>query len=419
MLPLRFVTIGLGGYAADHIKAVNWFAKQNLARLVGVIALEQDRKKHPELLQNLLDNEIKLYDNIEHFLAAGTGDADVLTVPIGIHQHVPVSISAIQAGLHVFCEKPAAATIQEVDELIVAQKKFKKTVAIGFQYLATSSIQKLKARICDGRLGKVKSASLMCSWPRSESYFMRNKWAGRLKIKDDWVLDTPANNAHSHFLMNLLFLASGEKSKSAEPLKMQAELFRANHIESADLVQMRFETTNGVTCFAVFSHCGEKRIGPVMQLQCERGQFIWQGDMGQTSIQYRNGEKEEFVNLDYNEWRYEIIRDFAMSILENRSPISSPELARSQTLTINAQHESCAEIVTIPDEFIVEYEGIEDYPPCGKAHFRGIFGLDGELTRAFETRQMFSELGIPWARGITSKVINMVNYQKFPSKKIN
>ena len=81
-----------------------------------------------------------MYESVSRFIADGSGTADVLTVPLGIHMHVPVSIDAMRAGLNVYCEKPVAATVQEVDALIAAKNETGRSVAIGYQHIYLSLI---------------------------------------------------------------------------------------------------------------------------------------------------------------------------------------------------------------------------------------------------------------------------------------
>ncbi len=138
----------------------------------------------------------------------GTSVADVLTVPIGIHHHVPVSVTALQAGLHVYCEKPVAATVQDVDTLIDAQARPGRQVAVGYQHICSNAMQQLKQRVVSGRLGQLHTATMLCGWPRSKQYYSRNEWTGKLRIGRDWILDSPANNAHAHYVLNLLFAGS-------------------------------------------------------------------------------------------------------------------------------------------------------------------------------------------------------------------
>ena len=202
---IRFAVVGLGGYGLVHINAVRWLAGLGLGNLVGVIALESDRKQRPDLVRDLLSAHCTLYGSVDEFLAGGAQSADVLTVPIGINMHLPVSASAMRAGLHVYCEKPAAATVQDVDALIAAKRETGRTIAIGYQHIYSNSIQQLKSRISGGRLGSVRSLSLMCGWPRSETYYSRNEWAGKMRVGGEWILDSPANNAHAHYLLNALY----------------------------------------------------------------------------------------------------------------------------------------------------------------------------------------------------------------------
>ncbi len=96
----RFVVVGLGGYGLVHIDAVRWLAEQGLATLVGVVALDVDRKARPEMTASLLQQGVQLYENVDQFFSSGA-EANVLTVPVGIHMHVPMSIRAMRSGLDV------------------------------------------------------------------------------------------------------------------------------------------------------------------------------------------------------------------------------------------------------------------------------------------------------------------------------
>jgi predicted dehydrogenase len=405
MTPLRFVVIGLGGYGLAHIEAVQWLSTLGLGTLTGVVALDVDRKLRPELVASLLKQGVTLFDDIEHFYATGRGNADVLTVPLGIHQHVPVSITAMQAGMHVYCEKPVAATVREVDRLIAAEQETGRTVAIGFQHIWSNAIQQLKARICDGRLGPVKSIGLLCGWPRSRQYYERNDWTGHLKLGNEWILDSPANNAHAHYVMNVLYLCSSEAGSSATPKEVQAELYRANRIEGPDTVQLRMKADGGAEAFVMLSHANNKENGPYMALVCEKGKAYWQTDNGKVLVKYRDGRTEEFDNLTHPRWRYEGFRDFVRAIQDKREPLCTPTIARAQTVAINAMHDSCPSIRTIPDEFVADAEDWEMFPPNTKGNFRRVRGLDEYMRVSLEERAFFSEIGIAWAKGMKTGVV--------------
>jgi predicted dehydrogenase len=414
MEKLRFVVIGLGGYGLAHIEAVDWLAEQGLGTLAGVVALDVDRGQRPSLVESLQQRHVALYDSVEHFMSAGISTTDVLTVPIGINMHVPVSIAAMRAGLHIYCEKPVAATVQDVDQLIAAQKETDKRVAIGFQHIYSNSIRRLKTLICNGKLGRVQSVTLMCGWPRSRQYYVRNSWAGKLRLNGDWILDSPANNAHAHYVLNTLYLCSPEEHASAIPQEVRAELYRANAIESADTVQIQCTTTEGSKVFVILTHANAFANGPWMQLECDNGKAYWQTDSGNTIIRYKNGDTEELDNLIHDKWRYEGFRDLVHAVQQGSEPLCTPELARPHTLMINAMHESCPEITPITDKYVLEVEDWEMFPPDTKGMFRRVQGMDDHMKVALGERRLFSEMKLPWAMSSSSQ-FTVRDYKFFPS----
>lgn len=412
--PPRFVVVGLGGYGLVHIDAVRWLSLQGLASLAGVVALEVDRKTRPDMAASLVQQGVTLFDSVDHFFASGVS-ADVLTVPVGIHMHVPLSVAAMRAGLHVYCEKPVAGTVQEVDELIAVQRDTGRIVAIGFQHIWSHSIQALKARIVDGRLGPVRRASLYCGWPRSIQYYARNEWTGKLRVGPHWILDSPANNAHAHYLMNVLYLCGPGRNDAAAPSRVRAELYRANPIECPDTVQLKCELNGGAVIHLCLTHANASPTGPSLRLECEKGRVYWETDNGKTVIRYRTGEMEEFDNLTHEKWRYDGFADFAAALREGRQPLCTPTLARTQTLCINAMHESSPNISQIPVEHVQAVEDWEMFPPNTRGTFNRVRNMDEYLRVAIEEDAFFSELGVPWARDQKAGWFRVQEYRSYPS----
>ena len=410
------MVVGLGGYGLVHIDAVRWLAEKGLASLVGVVALEVDRKARPELTASLLQQGVTLYDSVDLFYSSGAA-ADVLTVPVGIHMHVPLSIAAMRAGLHVYCEKPVAGTVQEVDQLIAVQAETGRTVAIGFQHIWSRSIQELKARILDGRLGAVREGSLLCGWPRSRQYYTRNEWTGKLRVGPHWILDSPANNAHAHYLMNVLYLCGERRDAGAVPERVRAELYRANPIEGPDTVQLKCEIKDGARIHLCFTHANAAPLGPSLHLECAAGSALWEGDNGKTVVRYLSGEIEEFDNLTHEKWRYDGFADFAGALREGREPLCTPRIARAQTLTVNAMHESCPSVLEIPHEAVQIVEDWEMFPPNTRGTFHRVRNLDEDLRAALAQDMFLSELGIGWARDCRAEWFQVRDYRSYPSRR--
>ena len=69
--------------------------------------------------------------------------------------HHTITIDALKAGKHVLCEKPAARTLAEANEMLEAQHKYGKTLNIGVVNRFNSNVNRVKKFIDAGELGEV------------------------------------------------------------------------------------------------------------------------------------------------------------------------------------------------------------------------------------------------------------------------
>jgi 1,5-anhydro-D-fructose reductase (1,5-anhydro-D-mannitol-forming) len=67
----------------------------------------------------------------------------------------PLTIQALKAGKHVFCEKPPAFTAIEVEEIQAEEKTSGKVLMYGFNHRHHESVQKMKNTICSRDFGRV------------------------------------------------------------------------------------------------------------------------------------------------------------------------------------------------------------------------------------------------------------------------
>lgn len=114
-----------------------------------------------------------------------------------------------------------------------ARDAAKLPVGIGFQDTHADTTSQLKRRLLDGELGDIKHATVYACWPREDAYYGRASWAGAMKRNGVWVLDSPANNAISHFIMWPLFVMGPTMSEAAVPQRIEAELYRAGRASNA------------------------------------------------------------------------------------------------------------------------------------------------------------------------------------------
>lgn len=69
--------------------------------------------------------------------------------------HAECAIAALEAGVHVLCEKPMSFTLQEAADMVIASKKASKILTIGFQPRYDFWRKKVDDIIASGALGKV------------------------------------------------------------------------------------------------------------------------------------------------------------------------------------------------------------------------------------------------------------------------
>ena len=72
--------------------------------------------------------------------------------------HVAVARQAVEAGSHVFVEKPIAHLSDEVPALLDSAKRAGRLVAVGFNLRFLPSLRRVKALLDAGRIGRVYSA---------------------------------------------------------------------------------------------------------------------------------------------------------------------------------------------------------------------------------------------------------------------
>jgi predicted dehydrogenase len=143
---LRVAVIGCGNQGKQHLKsltslkdcqvvAVSDVDKQRLAAGAAIAA---GAKPFSDFRKILDDNSI-----------------DGVTIATPDHWHTPVALLALEAGKHVYVEKPCCQNIREGQLLLEAAKKSGKAVAHGTQSRSNPAIQQAIGMLRDGLIGDV------------------------------------------------------------------------------------------------------------------------------------------------------------------------------------------------------------------------------------------------------------------------
>ncbi len=160
---LRVAVVGVRGRGLDHVRAYAKLPDVHVAALCDIDdnvvapamkAAEEGSGKKPSFekdLRKLLEDK----------------SIDAVSIATPNHTHALFSIWALQAGKHVYVEKPVSHNVREGRKIVEAARKYKKLCQTGTQSRSSKGIRDALAFLREGGLGKVTTARGLCYKPRA------------------------------------------------------------------------------------------------------------------------------------------------------------------------------------------------------------------------------------------------------------
>lgn len=148
---VNFAIIGLNGRGRAHMAAIK--ANQDVANVT--YACDVDSRvleKFGEEAQEELGYLPILRQDFRRALESK--DVDVITIATPEHWHAPMALMGLQAGKHVYDEKPSSHNPREGELLVSAQKKYRKLVQVGSQQRSSPHTIEIIDKIHEGLIGK-------------------------------------------------------------------------------------------------------------------------------------------------------------------------------------------------------------------------------------------------------------------------
>ena len=112
--PLRVLVAGCGNMGASHARA---YQRVPGFEIVGLVSRGPDTRQR--LSQEL--GGLPQFDDYDRALAATS--PDVVSINTYPDTHGPFARAALEAGAHVFCEKPLADTVAEAERIVDAARR--------------------------------------------------------------------------------------------------------------------------------------------------------------------------------------------------------------------------------------------------------------------------------------------------------
>src|ERR1700723_790908 len=148
---LNFAVIGLNGRAYAHLSSLK--ANKANVRISHVCDVESNiLKKFATDTQTEMGEAPATEKDFRNLLALKEIDAIAIATPD--HWHTPMAIAGVQAGKHVYVEKPCSHNPAEGVMLIEAQKKTGKLVQMGNQQRSSPHTIEIVDKIHNGLIGR-------------------------------------------------------------------------------------------------------------------------------------------------------------------------------------------------------------------------------------------------------------------------
>jgi predicted dehydrogenase len=148
---VRFAVIGLNSRGYAHLSALRTNAAT--ASVVAVCDVESNiLAKFAAEAQKELGYQVETERDFRRLLERK--DIDAISIATPDHWHAPMAILGVEAGKHVYVEKPCSHNPAEGVLLIQAQKKHGKLVQMGTQQRSSPHTIEIVGRIHAGEIGK-------------------------------------------------------------------------------------------------------------------------------------------------------------------------------------------------------------------------------------------------------------------------
>jgi predicted dehydrogenase len=411
MEPVRVILVGVRGYGSSYVHSLLSRDGSNTRQLVGVVDPAAAPGSALGMPREIRARKIPAYDQLQAALVETKPDLTIISSPL--HLHAAQTCDALAHGSSVLCEKPLAATAAEALYVVAESERRRdgRFVAIGYQWSFTSAVQALKRDVMAGVLGKPIRFRTAVTFPRGENYYRRNEWAGRLTTDaGEPVFDGPINNATAHFLHNMLYVLGPTRETSAFPAWVEAELYRANPIESYDTAALRCMTESGVELLFYTTHATPRRAGPMFHFEFERATVDYDDSGGGRAsflARFADGSVRDYGQPEAE--REEKVWQCIDAVRTGKPVACGPRASLPHALCVSAAHAS-SPIRDFP-ESLKRRSDWEESASGGDIIW--VDGLADAMADCFKRAVLPSERGLDWAA--TARRISA----SLPAEKIN
>ncbi len=147
---VNFAVVGLHGRGKAHVKAIAAANNTSIGYVCDVDSRVLD--KAVNMVKEITGKKPKAIKDYRKLIEQDDLDAVAIATPE--HWHAPMTIMGVQAGKHVYIEKPCSHSPHEGELLVEAMKKYKPVIQMGDQQRSSPLTQQGIQDIKDGLIGE-------------------------------------------------------------------------------------------------------------------------------------------------------------------------------------------------------------------------------------------------------------------------
>ena len=170
---MRFGIVGAGVIGSIHARLISAIAQEQPGQAKLVAVADVSAESADRLAK---DHDCVALATVDDLLAREDVDAVSICLPSGLH--AKAAVAALEAGKHVIIEKPIDITLAAADEIIAAERRSGRTVAVISQRRFQPGFRFLHDAVAGGRLGRVTTGIAESTFWRAQSYYDADNWRG-------------------------------------------------------------------------------------------------------------------------------------------------------------------------------------------------------------------------------------------------
>jgi predicted dehydrogenase len=143
---VRCAVIGAGGFA--EICHVPGLQSHPQAEVVVLCGRNEERRRTMAARLGVPETAA------DHREVVARPDIDAVTITTPNISHHEIAVAALQAGKHVFCEKPLAMTVREAEAMLRAAQDAGLIHQVAFTFRFTHSVVRLREMVREGAVGR-------------------------------------------------------------------------------------------------------------------------------------------------------------------------------------------------------------------------------------------------------------------------